>query len=393
MATTPNDAVHYRRPSECAYNKQPLTATEISAANVRSSLRSSIPFSALEDPEFAQVIADNEPWYQAIIESEPETAPEWHGQNMFRASQIANRFELRAMLHLGNGDTAKGLESIRFISRLAERQREQLSLFRLMVSSGIDNKAMAAARSALLTADEPSPELIDCVMEITRDIELNQCFATSIDKLERYRALEFLCGPMTSTGPFPQPSHAKLAERLKFNWLRHRIDWHELADFYHETMDGFSQRYRIEDPVRRAAELAEFRLSMSSRLSGSKASLGDWNHLNSWNHVVSGNATDGMKRWVLDGLVFKTVGLTEADISRRRLTRLTIYLAAFRRKTGHYPKSLSELDGTIPEEHANIRLDALNKPFVYEVTETGFQLRLSNPDSTIPVGIEWPLPE
>ena len=117
LATKSNEAVTYREPSVWVYMDKQLTTADLSTVSIRSNLRSSIPFSALEDPEFAQLITGNEPWYQEVMNSEPETRPTWDNPNLMRDHDIFGRFAFRATLHLGNGDTKKGIQSIRFMSR------------------------------------------------------------------------------------------------------------------------------------------------------------------------------------------------------------------------------------------------------------------------------------
>lgn len=389
MATNPNDALQYREPGSWIYANKPPTTAELSTVSIRSNLRSSIPFSALDDPEFAQVIADNEPWYREVMNSEPETTPHWKNGPSKRDRVIFGRFALRATLHLGNGDTKKGIETIRFMSRLGERYKEKSSVSGILIGVSLDHRCMKLMRVALLTAEEPS-ELLDCTMAITGDVRLNEILATAIDETERYSDLARYCQMATLISASPiasYPLHARLETQIRDNWWRHQIDWGEFASFHKQTNDELVRRYRIEDPIRRHEELGKFRAETESQVSQPVPGRSDWGT------ILSGNVTADVKWSHLHSLLFRTKGLMIADISQRRLTRLTAYLAVFRNKHGRFPVSLDELQKTIPDKHSDILLNGANVGVSYERTETGFKAGSRDPAGDRPVEIEWPLPQ
>ena len=98
-----------------------------------------MPFTPTEDPEMAEMIRQNTPWYDAIAVVDPgrpafyfpklEEVDEWPlvlciGMPSVQVHrEIARRFALRAMLCFGSDEPDAGLANVRMIMAIAERER------------------------------------------------------------------------------------------------------------------------------------------------------------------------------------------------------------------------------------------------------------------------------
>ena len=305
------------------------------------------PFNENDDPEYSELITANEPWYRAILDSEPK--PDsffWADLPSFPSDQ----FRLRAMLAFGRGDTERGVESLRFLARLAENQRRWTTGFGILNSVRFDRECWQAIPAILFSLEEPPRELCEFAFEFSKPTPLPQAAARVIDEGDRYFELVILSTPTLYTGAVNQNSSFSMnkpptlsSEGIRLNWFMHRVDWYRFASVYHEFVDGFVQRIGIDNDARRTKAIADYRAEYQQRF----ATPPD---LRNWQAVILGDVTRVVERKMVDSF-YRIEDTINWDRRGRRQVGLAVYLARFRLEHRHFPKSLKELEPLTPKEH------------------------------------------
>ena len=327
------------------------------------------PFDENEDPEFTKLVSANEPWYRRVLDSEPDPeSPSWaHFE-----SDPSSQFRLRAMLAFGQGNTPRGVESLRFMARLAENRRRWTSAFGLLSSVRSDRECWEAIPAILFSLDEPPPELCEFAFEFSEPPPLPKVAARIIDEGDRYHDLMHLCTPSRYTGNVsPNGSfstskpHRLSPKGIRLNWFMHRVDWRRFASIYHKFVDGFVERISIEDDALRTKAIADYRAEYQNQF---QQGLPD---LRNWQDVITGDVTKVVGMKMFDSF-YRVEHTINWDRRQRRQVCLAVYLARFRFEHRRFPKSLPELAATIPAEHRHaLRNSATGKEWYYECLDDG----------------------
>jgi hypothetical protein len=338
-------------------------------------MRRARPFDEDDDPEFAKLITRNESWYQAILHFEPPA--ESNVWTYVDSSQLCQPFRFRAMMAFGRGDVERGVESLRFIARLAENRRQW------MIDSGgffsatrCDRECWEAIPEILFALGEPPEALCDFAFAFSEPVPLSQVAAQMIDEGERYHELVYLSIPMCYRAEVEKSGSGSRQEWFSSNDVRlnvfmHRVDWRRFARVFHEFTDGFVERIRITDDKERTDAIAQYRDDYLQRFGS------DLPDLTQWKDVLTSDVTR-----VAESKIAERFQWIERQINydrrKRRQVRLAVYLARFRSAHGRFPNSLRELAATIPSEHQSVLRTTLSgEEWHYEVLGDGegFELK------------------
>ncbi len=339
-----------------------------------------IPFTSAEEPYYAEAVTSNEAWYEAVLASEPPAgSPHWSRRN--HRWWLADRFRLRAMHQLSEGDIAGALQSLRLVGRsIAETRNWALWLDDQRTATSVGRETMESARAALLFALPYSDDLDAFAMKLSQPVPYPSLFAQTIDECQRYHDLAWYADPELMAESIDRYVSGKFdPQQIRLNWYRNRINWPRFADFYHAYVDEVVKCMRIDNDLDRQAALRQLASSYRDRLPGP--------NLRSWKDVAFSDGNDFLEATVVQSANRIISDWIVRDRNARRLTRLVVYLARYRRETGQFPVALKDI--RIPEnDRACLRVCPAGGSWFYERQGPGF--RLSTHANSPQPAMQWP---
>lgn len=327
----------------------------------RRGRRRTRPFDESDDAEYASLIDENEEWYTEILKREPSIdSPVW---SQLEFQSLAEQFCFRAMLAFGRGDHDRGIESLRFMSRIAKKQRRWLvGEGDLLTALEADKECWEAIPQILFELEVPPAELCEFAFEFGEPVPLPEIAARVIDDKERYHTINMLSYMFHHHDRPPAVS----LDGIRRNWFLHRVNWRRFAKTYHKFVDGFVDRIKIDDDRQRTPAVAAYRREFLKQFKGQSLSL------DSWRDVVVGDATTIAEQEINAKSLWWIAGQIDWDRRKRRQVRLAVYLARYRATHDRFPATLDELGTIIPNEHQSVLLNNLTgKPWFYETRNDG----------------------
>lgn len=364
---------------------------DVSARRVRFRRRVRIPFSATEDPEVAELIRQNTPWYDAITTTGPDrpafyfpTLKTGDRTDVFCIGmpsvgvdrEIALRFALRAMLRFGSGQPEDGLEDVRFILAIAERERLSPSVLSWDVASAIDTIAHDALWAGVISTATASEPLLNAVVNLPIETDMHEQFSENIDRFDRLDILDRLQEAhrtqSISLGFFTDRSSMA---PWKTRWLCQRIDWNQVMRVHNERVDRIAAAFRIASFAQREAVLQTIDNETQVKLAASPSEK----ELDSAKELLFGDVTALMEAQCLEfnRAVIRRSETLCRDLNRRRASHLAARFNAYRQQHGSFPETLDavlHIQG-LPEAPKDVTIDAFSAaPFRYRREGEGFVL-------------------
>ena len=343
------------------------------------------PFNEDDDPEYAAAIDANEPWYRAILDSEPPIESTAWVHLLGKAP--SHSFRYRAMLAFGRGDHAKGVESLRYLSRLAEANRRWgYGESAVLACSVITKDCWETVPTTLFSLEQVPDQLRELALELGEPGNLPQVAARVIDEGERYHHLNYLSSSIHYTVSVERmlngPSlDSQTAARI--NWFLHRVDWRRFAKKYHKFVDGLVERVAIDDDRERTKAIEDYRDQYLQQFEEGQPDLADWAD------VVTRDVTRIAEKEIGDMLWF-IEGQLNFDRRVRQQIRLAVYLAEFRNEHKRFPNSLEELVPDIPLEHRYVvRNNLTNELWDYAPQADGMGFTLKQRGKRW-IDLQWP---
>ncbi len=339
--------------------------------------RLSVPFTEGDDREYAAVIDANEPWYRAILDSEPPMDSQAWVHLIDKAP--TQSFRYRAMLAFGRGDHAKGVESLKYLSRLVlANQRWGSDFHAITRSTRITRDCRENLVYALFSVKQMPDELRNFAVEFGEPVLLPKVAARLIDEGDRYYHLNYLsaANPYTAATEtsFVRGPKLNSEQAVRVNWFLHRVDWRRFAKTYHQFVDGLVEHVAIEDDQTRTKAIEDYRTRYLERFDENQPML------TSWADVVAGDVTRIPEKLIED-MCWQFQGQLSLAHRMRRQIRLAVCLADFRNEHKRFPTSLEELTPGIPMGDRDVLRHNLTKElwdYTPQADGQGFTLKQRN---------------
>lgn len=364
--------------------------------------------------ELAAVHEKNEEWYKAAISLGPgpiQFVQKQDGQDYLSVHSdlftihdaLRERFRLRLSHAVAVGNVERVIETLEFVDRLSEQEAAcGMAINSVMGLESVDSLVMSLVETAVLGTQEPSDALLQVADRLATSRALNQIAADCMDTGDRYQRLSQLQDINRSRCARGMFSEYTAGQRAT---IFEHVDWNAALQFRNEFFDACVAALRKDNHAERLVATNQVFKDYGSRYRSPKT-LG----FNNNDQLTWGSPTERLNIQLCEKFGFYSLvfGYIDRSIDRRRLTRVAISLARFRRENGRFPASIAELrndaatDG--PDE---IFQDTLGRDWSYSATESGF--RVWQPDGVIdrkletgevfdvnalfdPMAVEWPRP-
>ncbi len=359
-----------------------------------------LPIVAASDPDLAEIMESNMPWYKAVIEQPAyettlylvdlcleEAAETDLSMNSRQACrELARRIQQLARYEFGRGRPEQGIDAIEwglllnrastihavplldqlsFISADATLQEALVSLF--LHEQAIDERQLARI----------------CEWKMRLDLHIN--LAESIDTFERYRLLNAIQTAQVDFGesdlmPYPLFDE-NLDDILRQRWVRNSIRWNEVLKVQNQHIDNIRDAMKIGDFRMRGQQVEMLCQTVRDeyQIEGYGLVTSDLNHL----------VRTDWTNW-LQAACFNSIGYIETlcsvparDLNRQRILNIVARIATWRQRFGVYPENLNQLLTleNFPEPPEHVSIDAFTlEPFRYLKTDDGFVISSAGQD-------------
>lgn len=356
--------------------------------------RMRVPFSAADDPSLASVIEENQPWYDAVIETYkptqlpgkfPEASDPRGLQTLANlileahqnCGQLARRFRLRSMYRAGQGNLQSSFDDLAVTWKMAARC-DHCCLIATGIAASLELHASRAMMMLVLNAKELTPEF--CI-QIERLPQESKYFAflKLMDEMERHIWLDAIqglhasrCNPeaMASipgihlSGPFPE---------LQSRRLWHATNWNQILIKQNHHFDAIVAALQL--PTWREQHVAFEELFHVPTPALNSRNF-DIESAPPWSVTDPTNSLTQMLLPKMDWYVAAPQNAHLRDL-RRRVVQIAARLAMWRQLHGGFPddlQSVLKVDGFSVASPA-LLVDPFNElPLGYEKQANGFVL-------------------
>ena len=358
---------------------------------------SPLPYTALERPLLAAVVAENSAWFEEL-----RKAAEQPWQVSFNESNVKNpignaglpqnyvspmvsRLGHRIQLHVGEGRYGEAFADIDTLRAFAARQPQHPEPMIGVTAMQVETTACVHAALAILHCKAIHPDLevwVDCLPQAASLNQVKTYFATVI----RIQALDRIQSRHRS-GPYKVQfdSLSNFADTAWKRWYYQAPDWNELLRRRNELIDTICQNLfsQASWPTQESAfQTLDDAIPDTKRPAGPDA----------WQQQGFANPTDFVHahstRWVLYGgrnMIIASHRLTAAY----RFVRLTLALKRWQIHHGTWPKSLQQLVDSRLTTAETITDPFSEKSFQYRLTRNGGELYCLGPNRQDDSGLTY----
>ena len=372
----------------------------------RYEARLNSPYSSESDSIYSSTVRENEAWYLAVLQTEPgPVAANLYNRTLSDVglpisevhATLAVRFALRASLAFGEGRFEDAIQTLRFIDKVAKREKTLPFRLSQQTGSNIVYQNINTAYYGILASDAiPSKVLHEFDAYGAEQTNWNSW--TRGLQQDRIALLQTLSEAHRTRGQSDDfDKYFEQFGRGGGNWFVRRIDFNSAMRLTNSTYDKAITAFQIKDTQQSLAALQKIGAEVSTNWPEPPATLTSDPTLpglirGDHNGYAHHYATDNADIWFYE--ILRTI-VAHHQNSRKRL-RLAVRLHVFRQRFGNWPDSLDELT-QLRGWHTPATLlkdSSSDEPIRYRRTDDGFLLwsvglnRIDDCNGTVPE--DWP---
>ena len=361
---------------------------------------------AASDPELAEIIESNMPWYKAVMEQpafektlylvdlglEEAAATDLPVNSSNACRELARRMRQLARYEFGRERPDQGIDAIDWCLKLNREYGRHAAPIQEHLSIVAADAMLQEALVSLLLHQQAIDErqlVRICDWKINLDLHLN--LAESIDTFERHQLLNAI---QVAQVDFDESDLMLLSldSDLRQRWVRNCISWNEVLKVQNQHIDGIRDAMKTGDFPKRGQQVAMLcqKVRDDYQIEENGSVTYDLHHL----------VRTDWTNW-LQAACFNSFGFSEtlcsvpaADLNRLRVLNLVARIVTWRQRFGVYPENLNQLLTleNFPEPPEHVSIDAFTvEPFRYIKTDEGFVISSAGPNMAHE--IKWDPPD
>lgn len=345
-----------------------------------------LPFSSLQRPIMANLVAENEEWFDELTRAanEPWSVPDGRVPGDLPLSPLCARLAIRIQLRVGEGSYEEAFADIDTLRAFAARQPQYPEPMMGQTAMQVETMACVQASLAILHSDTITDDMENWVNVLPQQASLRKAQAhhgtmVRVDDLENLKRMHQLGPPKNRVNDLPtfvDTAHKRLSHD--------GLNWNRLLRLRNQLFDTLSKEmFRPTGWPRQKAAIDDFNKTIPD-INGPNTRSGDW-----LRHGFD-NETDF---WHARHVRFRLYGARDLVIANHRLTaayrmvRVALAMKRWQIQHSSFPETLQQLVDANLTTTERITDPFSEQPFVYQQSPLKYRVYSTGPNMLDDFGV------